>query len=428
MQKICVIGLGYVGLPLAVEFGKKFNVIGFDINKGRVDSLKNAVDSTNECSKEEILSAKSLSFTSKENDISGFDVYIVTVPTPIDESNHPDLSYLKEASQIVGRNISRNKICIFESTVYPGTTEEICIPIIENISGLSLNVDFFCGYSPERINPGDKENTITKIKKIVSGSDQKTLDDVDNLYSEIIEAGTYRASSIKVAEAAKVIENSQRDLNIAFVNELSIIFNLMNIDTDEVLDAASSKWNFLRYNPGLVGGHCIGVDPYYLTYKSEQLGYSPEVILSGRRVNENMSKFAAREIIKMIISEGLDVNQAKVGVLGITFKENCPDTRNSKVYDLINELSSWGVETLVSDCWADEDLVKKESGISLIKIDEMTELDSIIIVVGHNEYRHLALEKIKKMCKKNQKPILGDLKSLYSLDDALGLGFKVFRL
>ena len=428
MQKICVIGLGYVGLPLAVEFGKKFNVIGFDINRGRVDSLKNAVDSTNECSKEEILSAKFLSFTSKENDISGFDVYIVTVPTPIDESNHPDLSYLKKASQIVGRNISRNKICIFESTVYPGTTEEICIPIIENISGLSLNVDFFCGYSPERINPGDKENTITKIKKIVSGSDQKTLDDVDNLYSEIIEAGTYRASSIKVAEAAKVIENSQRDLNIAFVNELSIIFNLMNIDTDEVLDAASSKWNFLRYNPGLVGGHCIGVDPYYLTYKSEQLGYSPEVILSGRRVNENMSKFAAREIIKMIISEGLDVNQAKVGVLGITFKENCPDTRNSKVYDLINELSSWGVETLVSDCWADEDLVKKESGISLIKIDEMTELDSIIIVVGHNEYRHLALEKIKKMCKKNQKPILGDLKSLYSLDDALGLGFKVFRL
>ena len=365
--KLCIVGLGYVGLPLAVEFGKKFQTIGFDVNKQRINELKSFLDKTLEVSSDEIKEAKQLSYTNKIEDASKCNYYIITVPTPIDEYNRPDLSPLYAASRSVGKVLSKGNIVIYESTVYPGATEEDCVPILEKISGLKFNKDFFVGYSPERINPGDKEHRLTTIKKITSGSTKQAAIKVDNLYKSIVLAGTHLAPSIRVAEAAKVIENTQRDINIAFVNELYQLFDKLEIQTNEVLKAASTKWNFLQFKPGLVGGHCIGVDPYYLTHKAESIGHHPQMILAGRRINDNMSKYVAAQLIKKMIKKKQRIQGAKVLVMGITFKENCPDIRNSKVLDVINELRSFGCKVDVTDPWADAKEVKDEYGINLIE-------------------------------------------------------------
>ena len=365
-MKISIIGLGYVGLPLAVEFGKKYDVLGFDINKERIAELENGYDRTLEVDEQNLKSSARLKFSSNKEDLKSCDIFIVTVPTPVDEHKRPDLTPLIKASETVGSALKKGDIVIYESTVYPGCTEEDCVPVLEKVSGLKFNEDFFCGYSPERINPGDKEHTVTKILKVTSGSTPEIADKVDALYGSIITAGTHKASSIKVAEAAKVIENSQRDINIAFVNELAILFAKMGIDTLEVLKAAGTKWNFLPFKPGLVGGHCIGVDPYYLTFKAESLGYHPEVILSGRRINDNMGAYVAKEVIKLLIKKSHKVDGARVLVLGITFKENCPDIRNSRVIDVISELRDFGCEIDVYDPWADEAEVKHEYGLTLV--------------------------------------------------------------
>ncbi len=425
-KKIAVIGLGYIGLPLAVEFGKSRNIVGFDINQNRIDELNIAVDSTLEVTKAELERSKYLIFSSDEKELEGCKIFIVTVPTPIDEANRPNLSPLKNASNLVARALSKDSIVIFESTVFPGCTEEVCIPILEEVSGLEFNKDFFCGYSPERINPGDKVNTLTKIKKIISGSNPETAQEVNNLYSEIIEAGTFQASSIKVAEAAKVIENTQRDLNIALVNELSVIFNRLNIDTLEVLEAAESKWNFLPFKPGMVGGHCIGVDPYYLTHKAEEVGYNPQVILAGRRINDEMAIYSANQFIQLFLINEINPIGATIGIMGITFKENCPDIRNSKVFDLIDELKRWNLNIKVEDGWADKEEVFNLHGITLEPI-EKDSLDSVIVAVGHNEYRKKNLEEIRRFCR-SDKPILADLKGIYDKKEAEELGFTVFRL
>jgi UDP-N-acetyl-D-galactosamine dehydrogenase len=425
-KKIAIIGLGYIGLPLAVEFGKSRNVVGFDINQNRIDELNIAVDSTLEVTKAELERSKNLIFSCDEKELEGCKIFIVTVPTPIDEANRPNLSPLKNASNLVARALSKDSIVIFESTVFPGCTEEVCIPILEEVSGLEFNKDFFCGYSPERINPGDKVNTLTKIKKIISGSNPKTAQEVKNLYSEIIEAGTFQASSIKVAEAAKVIENTQRDLNIALVNELSVIFNRLNIDTLEVLEAAESKWNFLPFKPGMVGGHCIGVDPYYLTHKAEEVGYNPQVILAGRRINDEMAIYSAKQFIQLFLRNEINPIGATIGIMGITFKENCPDIRNSKVFDLIDELKRWNLNIKVEDGWADKEEVFYLHGITLEPI-EKDSLDSVIVAVGHNEYRKKNLEEIRRFCR-SDKPILADLKGIYDKKEAEELGFTVFRL
>tara|TARA_B100000989_G_scaffold27208_1_gene17580 strand:+ start:3349 stop:4641 length:1293 start_codon:yes stop_codon:yes gene_type:complete len=425
-KKIAVIGLGYIGLPLAVEFGKSRNIVGFDINQNRIDELNIAVDSTLEVTKAELERSKYLIFSSDEKELEGCKIFIVTVPTPIDEANRPNLSPLKNASNLVARALSKDSIVIFESTVFPGCTEEVCIPILEEVSGLEFNKDFFCGYSPERINPGDKVNTLTKIKKIISGSNPETAQEVNNLYSEIIEAGTFQASSIKVAEAAKVIENTQRDLNIALVNELSVIFNRLNIDTLEVLEAAESKWNFLPFKPGMVGGHCIGVDPYYLTHKAEEVGYNPQVILAGRRINDEMAIYSAKQFIQLFLINEINPIGATIGIMGITFKENCPDIRNSKVFDLIDELKRWNLNIKVEDGWADKEEVFNLHGITLEPI-EKDSLDSVIVAVGHNEYRKKNLEEIRRFCR-SDKPILADLKGIYDKKEAEELGFTVFRL
>ena len=382
MKKIGIIGLGYVGLPLAVEFGKQRLVVGFDTNANRVAELQAGQDHTLECSPEQLNSAAKLSYTCNQEDLRSCEIFIVTVPTPVDTANRPDMSPLIKASATVGQVLKKGDIVIYESTVYPGATEEVCVPVLEQNSALKFNQDFFCGYSPERINPGDKINTLTTIKKITSGSTIEVADEVDALYRAIIKAGTWRATSIKVAEAAKVIENSQRDLNIAFVNELSVIFERIGIDTVEVLEAAGSKWNFLPFRPGMVGGHCIGVDPYYLSHLAEQLGYHPQVILAGRRINDNMARYAARNIVKRMLQNGLDVPRSTVGVLGITFKENCPDIRNSKVADLVKELQAWGVNVVVVDPWADPSEVKREYGIDLGTIDASHPVDSLVVAVG----------------------------------------------
>lgn len=425
-KKLAIIGLGYVGLPLAVEFGKKRPVIGFDINQGRIQELKSGVDNTLEVSPEDLRLAKHLEYSSSLEELKSCDVFIVTVPTPIDQANRPDLTPLVKASETVGKVLKPGAIVIYESTVYPGCTEEVCVPVLEKHSGLKFNETFYCGYSPERINPGDKVNTLTKIKKITSGSTPEIAKAVDDLYSSIITAGTYPATSIKVAEAAKVIENTQRDLNIALVNELSVIFDRLKIDTIEVLEAAGSKWNFLPFRPGMVGGHCIGVDPYYLTHKAEEVGYHPQVILAGRRINDNMARYAARNVIKLMLQNGVDVARSRVGVLGITFKENCPDIRNSKVADLVTELHNWGVDVVVSDCWADPAEVQHEYGIKLGQISEAESVDALVVAVGHNEYRDLLPEELKKLCK-TQNPVLADLKALYSREAAAEAGFTVFR-
>ena len=428
MKKIAVIGLGYVGLPLAVEFGKIRHTVGFDINEARVTELRNDFDRTLECSAKELRHAKQLEYTSRPSDISDAEIYIVTVPTPIDSAKRPDLSPLQAASKLVGSVLTEGDIVIYESTVFPGATEEVCVPILELEIGLTFNQDFFCGYSPERINPGDKVNTLTTIKKVTSGSTADAAQEIDQLYGSIITAGTHLASSIRVAEAAKVIENSQRDLNIAFVNELSVIFERLNIDTLEVLEAAGSKWNFLPFRPGMVGGHCIGVDPYYLTHKAEQVGYNPQVILSGRRINDNMAKYAAKSIIKRMLQLGVDVPRSRIGVLGVTFKDNCPDTRNSKVFDLIAELMSWNSDVLAHDPWADKTEVKEHYGIELSEISDFQNLDALVIAVGHNDFRKLGHQSFKNMCKADKKTVIGDLKSIYNRDELTAHGFDVFRL
>jgi len=426
-QPISIIGLGYVGLPLAVEFGKKRQVVGFDINAKRIAELQNGQDHTLETTPEELKAATQLAFTSHIDDLRECAVFIVTVPTPIDEVNRPDLTPLIKASETVGKVMKAGAIVIFESTVYPGATEEVCVPVLEKFSGKKFNVDFFCGYSPERINPGDKVNTLTKIKKITSGSTPEVADLVDALYNEIITAGTHKAASIKVAEAAKVIENTQRDLNIALVNELSVIFERLGIDTLDVLEAAGSKWNFLPFRPGLVGGHCIGVDPYYLTHKAEQVGYHPQVILAGRRINDNMARYVARNTIKLMLKNGMDVPRCRIGVLGITFKENCPDIRNSKIVDMVREFQAWGASVSVADPWADAGEVAQEYGIQLGHIDANNPVDALVVAVGHREYRRAAVEELRSLCR-GTLPILIDVKSLFNPQEARDAGFTIFRL
>jgi UDP-N-acetyl-D-galactosamine dehydrogenase len=401
VPKITVIGLGYVGLPLAVEFSKKYETIGFDINKGRIEELCGGSDHTLEVSSEELQSASKLKFSAETADIAESNVYIVTVPTPIDKHNSPDLTPLYKASETVGKVLSKNDIVIYESTVFPGCTEEECVPVLEKFSGLKFNTDFFCGYSPERINPGDKEHTLTKILKITSGSTPEIAEKVNDLYASIIVAGTHKASSIKVAEAAKVIENSQRDLNIAFVNELAKIFNNIGIDTLEVLEAAGTKWNFLPFRPGLVGGHCIGVDPYYLTYKAQELGYRPEVILAGRRVNDGTGQYVATEVVKLMIKKNHVISSAKVLVLGITFKENCPDIRNSRAIDVVRGFHEFGCGVDVYDPWANADEVKSEYGVDLINCPEaLRELkdnyDAVVLAVAHKQFEEIDFNEFKK--------------------------------
>jgi UDP-N-acetyl-D-galactosamine dehydrogenase len=416
MDKIGIIGLGYVGLPLAVEFGKIIDVVGFDINKDRVRELSNGYDRTREVEDQELLSATRLSYTHDINDLKSVNYFIVTVPTPVDEYRKPDLKPLISASKTVGSVIKKGDIVIYESTVYPGCTEQDCVPVIEKVSGLKYNIDFFCGYSPERINPGDKLHRVTTIKKVTSGSTPEVTEKVDQLYKKIITAGTHKASSIRVAEAAKVIENAQRDINIAFVNELALIFDKMGIDTHEVLEAAGTKWNFLPFRPGLVGGHCIGVDPYYLTYKAESLGYHPEVILAGRRINDNMGSVIAGNVIKLMANNQLPIFGSDVLVLGITFKENCPDIRNSKVVDVIRELKSYGTRVDVYDPQANSEEVKHEYGFPLIdRINK--KYNAIILAVGHNEFKNLNWNDLR-----NHNTIVYDVKGF------LEKGFATSRL
>ncbi|MDB3964662.1 nucleotide sugar dehydrogenase [Amylibacter sp.] len=425
--RIAVVGLGYVGLPLAVEFGKMRSVVGFDINQNRIDELSQGIDTTLEITSEYLSSSSHLSFSSSITDIAECTIYIITVPTPIDSANRPNLIPLLKASELVAKVLSKGNIVVYESTVYPGCTEEFCVPALESNSGLTYNNDFYCGYSPERVNPGDKINTLAKITKITSGSTPEIASIIHDLYSDIITAGIFSAPSIKVAEAAKVIENTQRDLNIALVNELSVIFDLLDIDTIEVLEAAGSKWNFLPFRPGMVGGHCIGVDPYYLTHKAEMIGYHPEVILAGRRINDNMASYVANSLVKRMVSNGIDISKCRIGVLGITFKENCPDIRNSKVVDLIRELESWGIETVVSDVLASKEEVKSEYDIDLVTIDEYSIFDALVVAVGHNEYRELSVEQLRGMVS-GVKPVICDIKAIYDRKELSSAGFTVFRL
>lgn len=406
--RIAVIGQGYVGLPLAVEFGKKYPVVGFDINQQRIDELRSGKDSTLEVDPSELSNLDYLSFSSEIEDIADANVYIVTVPTPIDDSNTPDLTPLKRASEMIGRIVSCNNIVIYESTVYPGATEEVCLPIIEKISGLIFNKDFYAGYSPERINPGDKVNTLTKIMKITSGSTSETADFIDMLYGSIIKAGTYKASSIKVAEAAKVIENTQRDLNIAIINEFAKIFNRLGIDTEEVLNAAGTKWNFLKFKPGLVGGHCISVDPYYLTYKAQEIGYRPEVILAGRRINDGMGEYVAMQFVKKLASKKIHIDEANVLILGFTFKGDCPDVRNTKIIDIIKELNNFNMKIDVYDSWANPKEVNQEYGIHLIKDLKKGKYDGIIIAVDHSELKQMGEKILRSFGKENH--VLYDVK------------------
>ncbi len=426
-KKIAVIGLGYVGLPLAVEFGKVRKVMGFDMNAKRIEELRNGYDGTLEVTPEDLASAKLLELSTDAASLGSCDIFIVTVPTPIDGANRPDLTHIIKASETVGKAMREGAIVVYESTVYPGCTEEICVPVLEKSSGLKFNQEFFCGYSPERMNPGDKVNTLTTIKKITSGSTPEVADAVDAMYRNVVKAGTWKASSLKVAEAAKVIENSQRDLNIAFVNELSVIFNRLGIDTIEVLEAAGSKWNFLPFRPGMVGGHCIGVDPYYLTHKAEEVGYNPQVILAGRRINDNMASYVARNVIRLMLKNGIDVARSTVGVMGITFKENCPDIRNSKVADLVRELQGWAANVVVTDPWTNPEEVEHEYGIRLGIIDESNKVDALIVAVGHREFRAMSLKQLKTLCGSEQ-PVLADVKALYNRHAAAEAGFTVFRL
>ena len=394
MTVIAVVGLGYVGLPLAVEFGKKYTTVGFDLSQRKMDSYRKFRDPTGEVSQEEFKAASGLRFTSDAADLAGADFIVVAVPTPVDEAHRPDFGPLLAASESVGRNMKPGAIVVFESTVYPGATEEVCVPIIEKYSGLRWKRDFFVGYSPERINPGDKEHSLTRITKVVSGDSPETLDRVAEIYASIIFAGVHRASSIKVAEAAKVIENTQRDLNIALINELALIFHKIGIDTCEVLEAAGTKWNFLNFRPGLVGGHCIGVDPYYLTYKADMLGYHPQVILAGRRINDGMGKYIAEQTVKLMIQAGCPVKGSHVNVLGLTFKENCPDLRNSRVIEVIRELTSFGVSVHVHDPVADPDEALHEYGVTLMPWDQLPRASAVVAAVAHRDFKAHTLDDV----------------------------------
>lgn len=413
-----IIGLGYVGLPLAVEFGKKIKTIGFDINSPRIDELKNGVDSTLEVEKELLIEASHLDYTSDVNDLKQCDVYIVTVPTPVDKHKTPDLTPLVKASEMLGAVISKNDIVIYESTVYPGATEETCIPEIERVSGLKFNTDFFAGYSPERINPGDKEHRVTTILKVTSGSTEEVADFVDGLYLSIITAGTHKASSIKVAEASKVIENVQRDVNIALVNEFALIFDRVGIDTEEVLKASGTKWNFLPFRPGLVGGHCIGVDPYYLTHKAQELGYNPEIIQASRRVNDGMGEYIVSQILKLMLKKRIHINNANFLILGLAFKENCPDLRNTRVVDIIEEFEQYGTKIDIYDPWVDNDEAKHEYGITLIDKLENNKYDGILIAVAHDEFVELGAEKIHLLGKAEH--VLYDAKYILPVSEVDG--------
>ncbi len=409
--KIAVLGMGYVGLPLAVALSKKYNVIGFDINSKRIDELSNFTDTTLEVTTIDLETATNLSFTSDADILYDYNIYIVAVPTPIDNSKKPDLTSLCFASETVGKALNKNDVVIYESTVYPGATEEVCVPILEEFSQLEFNKDFFVGYSPERINPGDKENTIENIVKVTSGSSDETAKMVDKIYSSIIPAGTFMAPSIKVAEAAKVIENTQRDINIALINELAIIFDKLNISTHDVLEAANTKWNFLPFQPGLVGGHCIGVDPYYLTHKAQSVGYYPDLILAGRRLNDNMANYAASKLIKAMIKNDISITGAKILIMGLTFKEDCPDIRNTKVIKLIDELKSYGVNIDVMDPWCSSVEVKDAFNIDLINNPNVLTYDAIVIAVGHSYFKEMGLSLLKGLGKDNH--LVFDLKSIF---------------
>lgn len=414
-SKIAIIGLGYVGLPLAISFSKKYPVVGFDINQKRIGELKDGKDSTQEVSNKDLLNAKNLTFENDYEKISKSNVYIVTVPTPIDEHNQPDLTPLIKASTMLGEIVKKGDVVIYESTVYPGATEYKCVPLIENISGLKFNEDFFVGYSPERINPGDKEHTVENILKVTSGSTPDAAKFINLLYKSIITAGTYLASSIQVAEAAKVIENTQRDVNIALINELSIIFNELNIDTLEVLEAAGTKWNFLPFRPGIVGGHCIGVDPYYLTHKAQSIGYYPEMILAGRRLNDSMGKYVASQLVKEMIKKDIPVSGARVLIMGLTFKENCPDLRNTKVIDIASELKDYNIDVDITDPWCSNEEAMDEYGLDIVKTPKNNLYDGIILAVGHNEFKELGATSIRKLGK--QKHVLYDLKYILEKND-----------
>jgi len=424
-RTVSVIGLGYVGLPVAVAFGKRRKTIGFDINPVRIAELQGGHDRTGEVEPVDLHAADIL-FTDKVEVLKLADFHIVAVPTPVDNANQPDLTPMLKASETVGRALKPGDIVVYESTVYPGVTEDECVPILENVSGLACGRDFTVGYSPERINPGDREHTFTKIKKVVSGQDAATLEIVATVYESVVTAGVHRASCIKVAEAAKVIENTQRDLNIALMNELALIFDKLGIDTNDVLEAAGTKWNFLKFSPGLVGGHCIGVDPYYLTHKAEKIGYIPQVILSGRRINDGMGKFIAQRTVKEMIHAGHNVLGAKVTVLGLTFKENCPDLRNSKVIDIIRELEDYGIDVQVSDPLADPTEALQEYNVSLVPIDSLKQAEAVVVAVAHEEYRQLAVDRIRAMM--SVEPLLIDVKCVYDRSALQSAGIRVWRL
>ena len=424
--KITVIGLGYVGLPLAIEFNKKFSTIGFDLDKVRIDELNNQYDRTNELSENDLDRLKNLYITANQSEISQSNVYVVTVPTPVDKNNKPDLKPIIKASEMIGKHLKKNDIVIYESTVFPGCTDEICVPILERESNLKYNVEFFCGYSPERINPGDKNYTLTKITKVVSGSNTKTLDFVNELYGSIISAGTFKVSSIRVAEAAKVIENTQRDVNIALVNELALIFEKLDINTNEVLDAASTKWNFLPFKPGLVGGHCIGVDPYYLTHKAIEVGHHPDIILAGRRINDSMGSFIAEKTISELAKQGISPLGANITILGLSFKEDCPDLRNTKVVSIIRRLEDYNCNLTISDPNVMPKEAEVQFGIKLQKISQIKNQDSIILAVAHREYKRIKSEDWERLLKPNG--VIVDIKSIFERDHFSNLSYRYWAL
>lgn len=428
-EKIAVIGLGYVGMPLAVAFAKKANVIGFDVNKGKIEKYLKGIDPTSEVGNEEIMNT-TVHFTSNEEELKKAKFYIVAVPTPINTDKTPDLDPVEGASRVVGRNLVKGSIVVYESTVYPGVTEDVCIPILEKESGLKCGVDFKVGYSPERINPGDKVHTLSKIRKIVSGMDEESLEEIKNIYDLVIEVGTYPVSTIKTAEAIKVVENSQRDINIAFMNELAMIFDIMGIDTNEVIDGMNTKWNSLGFRPGLVGGHCIGVDPYYFVYQAENLGYHSQIILSGRKVNDGMGAFVADAAIKEMILAGKKIKGSKVAILGLTFKENCPDIRNSKVADIINKLKQYEINIIVTDPYANSEDVLKEYGIKMTKFEDVKDIDCVIMAVAHDEFKSLSLKEIDSLFRKDNdnSKVLIDVKGIFKKEDVDKLNYRYWRL
>ena len=423
---LSLVGLGYVGMPIAVAFARKINVIGFDLNEKKIELYKNGIDPTREVG-DDVIKKTKVHFTADENELKKAKFHIVAVPTPVNDDHTPDLTPVEGASTILGRNLTKGSVVVFESTVYPGVTEDICVPILEKESGLKCGVDFKIGYSPERINPGDKVHRLETIKKIVSGMDDETLDCVAKVYELVVDAGVHRAESIKVAEAAKVIENSQRDINIAFMNELSIIFNKMGIDTKSVLEAAGTKWNFLKFYPGLVGGHCIGVDPYYLTYKAEMLGYHSQIILSGRRINDDMGKYCAENCVKNLIAADKSVKDAKVAILGFTFKENCPDTRNTKIIDIVNELKEYGINPIISDPQADADEAKHLYGVEFVDMDSIKNMDAVILAVAHTEFSDFSIDRMNEFFGTGKKVLL-DLKGLFNRKEYEAAGYSYWRL